>query len=127
MECYSAVVLTRNFRTPKAQESITGQAHFTAVISAFFQINQVDLGRNFHMLHRDVVDVEQVESIRRLGELLGLQRKVFEEDGEISEFVRYDLHWVLYEDKKPSDAIRDLMGRPARHESEVIWLLSGKR
>ena len=34
---------------------------------------------------------------------------------------------VLYEDKKPSDAIRDLMGRPARHESEVIWLLSGKR
>lgn len=34
---------------------------------------------------------------------------------------------VLYENKKPSDAIRDLMGRPARHESEVIWLLSGKR
>ena len=52
LECYSAVVLTRNFRTPKAQESI-----------------------------------------RRLGELLGLQRKVFEEDGEISEFVRYDLQF----------------------------------
>lgn len=31
---------------------------------------------------------------------------------------------VLYEDKTPKDAIRDLMGRPKRHESEVIWLLS---
>lgn len=31
---------------------------------------------------------------------------------------------VLYEDKKPADAISDLMGRPKRHESEVIWLLS---
>ena len=31
---------------------------------------------------------------------------------------------VLYEDKRPEAAIRDLMGRPRRHESEVIWLLS---
>lgn len=31
---------------------------------------------------------------------------------------------VLYEDKAPADAIRNLMGRPKRHESEVIWLLS---
>ena len=31
---------------------------------------------------------------------------------------------VLYEDKKPHEAIRDLMNRPKRHESEVIWLLS---
>ncbi|HAN44826.1 MAG TPA: glycerol-3-phosphate dehydrogenase [Ruminococcaceae bacterium] len=31
---------------------------------------------------------------------------------------------VLYESKKPADAIKDLMGRPKRHESEVIWLLS---
>ena len=31
---------------------------------------------------------------------------------------------VLYEDKDPKDAIKDLMNRPKRHESEVIWLLS---
>ncbi|MEM1484982.1 NAD(P)H-dependent glycerol-3-phosphate dehydrogenase [Oscillospiraceae bacterium PP1C4] len=31
---------------------------------------------------------------------------------------------VLYEEKSPADAIKDLMGRPKRHESEVIWLLS---
>ncbi|MDD2955482.1 MAG: NAD(P)-dependent glycerol-3-phosphate dehydrogenase [Oscillospiraceae bacterium] len=31
---------------------------------------------------------------------------------------------VLYENKDPNQAIRDLMGRPRRHESEVIWLLS---
>lgn len=29
---------------------------------------------------------------------------------------------VLYEDKKPMDAIKDLMDRPKRHESEEIWL-----
>lgn len=31
---------------------------------------------------------------------------------------------VLYEAKTPADAIHDLMERPKRHESEVIWLLS---
>ena len=31
---------------------------------------------------------------------------------------------VLYEGKNIQDAIRDLMERPKRHESEVIWLLS---
>lgn len=31
---------------------------------------------------------------------------------------------VLYENKEPAKAIRDLMTRPKRHESEVIWLLS---
>ncbi|MBC8585740.1 NAD(P)H-dependent glycerol-3-phosphate dehydrogenase [Youxingia wuxianensis] len=31
---------------------------------------------------------------------------------------------VLYEDKKPQQAIQNLMQRPKRHESEVIWLLS---
>ncbi len=31
---------------------------------------------------------------------------------------------VLYEDKSPTEAITDLMGRPKRHESEVIWLLT---
>ena len=31
---------------------------------------------------------------------------------------------VLYENKNPEDAIKDLMGRPKRHESEVIWLLT---
>lgn len=35
-----------------------------------------------------------------------------------------EVYQVLYEDKLPGDAIRDLMGRPKRHESEVIWLLS---
>lgn len=30
---------------------------------------------------------------------------------------------VLYQDKNPSQALRDLMSRPKRHESEVIWLL----
>ena len=34
---------------------------------------------------------------------------------------------ALYEDKTPLEAIRSLMGRPKRHESEVIWLLSAKR
>ncbi|MEG1449114.1 MAG: NAD(P)H-dependent glycerol-3-phosphate dehydrogenase, partial [Oscillospiraceae bacterium] len=31
---------------------------------------------------------------------------------------------VLYENKEPSKAIMELMSRPKRHESEVIWLLS---
>lgn len=31
---------------------------------------------------------------------------------------------VLYHDKKPQDAIHDLMERPKRHESEYIWLIS---
>lgn len=31
---------------------------------------------------------------------------------------------VLYEAKTPAQGISDLMGRPKRHESEVIWLLS---
>lgn len=31
---------------------------------------------------------------------------------------------VLYEGKDPKDGLYDLMGRPKRHESEVIWLLS---
>ena len=30
---------------------------------------------------------------------------------------------VLYQRKDPSQALRDLMSRPKRHESEVIWLL----
>ncbi len=30
---------------------------------------------------------------------------------------------VLYQGKNPSQALRDLMSRPKRHESEVIWLL----
>lgn len=34
------------------------------------------------------------------------------------------VYQVLYEDKSPQQAIQDLMGRPQRHESEVIWLLS---
>ncbi len=29
---------------------------------------------------------------------------------------------VLYQGKSPADALRDLMGRPRRHESESIWL-----
>lgn len=35
-----------------------------------------------------------------------------------------EAYQVLYEGKAPRQAIRDLMGRPRRHESEVIWLLS---
>lgn len=35
-----------------------------------------------------------------------------------------EVYRVLYEDKSPKEAIRDLMGRPKRHESEAIWLLS---
>lgn len=35
-----------------------------------------------------------------------------------------EVYRVLYEDKSPTEAIRDLMGRPKRHESEVIWLLT---
>lgn len=35
-----------------------------------------------------------------------------------------EVYKVLYEGKDPHSAIRDLMGRPKRHESEVIWLLS---
>lgn len=31
---------------------------------------------------------------------------------------------VLYEGKLPSEAVKDLMERPKRHESEAIWLLS---
>ena len=31
---------------------------------------------------------------------------------------------VLYEGRSPDEAIRNLMDRPKRHESEVIWLLS---
>ena len=31
---------------------------------------------------------------------------------------------VLYEGRSPDEAIRNLMDRPTRHESEVIWLLS---
>ena len=34
------------------------------------------------------------------------------------------IYQVLYEGKTPEAAIRDLMERPKRHESEVIWLLS---
>ena len=30
---------------------------------------------------------------------------------------------VLYEEKPPAKALQDLMTRPKRHESEVIWLL----
>lgn len=30
---------------------------------------------------------------------------------------------VLYQKKPPAQALRDLMTRPKRHESEVIWLL----
>lgn len=35
-----------------------------------------------------------------------------------------EIYRVLYEGKRPEQAIRDLMGRPRRHESETIWLLS---
>ncbi|PWM35284.1 MAG: NAD(P)-dependent glycerol-3-phosphate dehydrogenase [Clostridiales bacterium] len=35
-----------------------------------------------------------------------------------------EVYKVLYEGKSPKDAIRALMDRPKRHESEVIWLLS---
>ena len=35
-----------------------------------------------------------------------------------------EVYAVLYEGKRSDAAIRDLMGRPKRHESEVIWLLS---
>lgn len=35
-----------------------------------------------------------------------------------------EIYRVLYEGKAPKEAIRDLMGRPKRHESEVIWLLT---
>ncbi|MGI5966049.1 MULTISPECIES: NAD(P)H-dependent glycerol-3-phosphate dehydrogenase [Anaerotruncus] len=38
--------------------------------------------------------------------------------------IMQQVYAVLYEGKTPEDAIRDLMGRPKRHESEVIWLLS---
>jgi glycerol-3-phosphate dehydrogenase (NAD(P)+) len=31
---------------------------------------------------------------------------------------------VLYENKSPADAVKSLMERPKRHESETIWLLS---
>ncbi len=34
------------------------------------------------------------------------------------------VYQVLYHDKKPQDAIHDLMERPKRHESEYIWLLN---
>jgi glycerol-3-phosphate dehydrogenase (NAD(P)+) len=34
------------------------------------------------------------------------------------------VHAVLYEGKTPKQAVRDLMGRPKRHESETVWLLS---
>lgn len=35
-----------------------------------------------------------------------------------------EIYKVLYEDKSPENAIRDLMGRPKRHESEAIWLMN---
>ena len=35
-----------------------------------------------------------------------------------------EIYKVLYEGKSPKEAIRDLMDRPKRHESEVIWLLT---
>lgn len=35
-----------------------------------------------------------------------------------------EIYKVLYEGKAPGEAIRDLMDRPRRHESEVIWLLT---
>lgn len=31
---------------------------------------------------------------------------------------------VLYQGKNPKEAVRDLMHRPSRHESEAVWLLS---
>lgn len=49
---------------------------------------------------------------------------------ELSKKVNVDMpiiteaYRVLYEDKSPDEAIVDLMTRPKRHESEVIWLLS---
>ncbi len=33
-----------------------------------------------------------------------------------------EIYQVLYENKNVKDAVRDLMGRPGRHESETIWL-----
>jgi len=35
-----------------------------------------------------------------------------------------EVYQVLYEDKPLNTVIKDLMGRPKRHESETIWLLS---
>lgn len=49
---------------------------------------------------------------------------------ELAQKARVDMpiieqaYQVLYEGKSPQDGIRDLMERPKRHESEVIWLLS---
>ena len=34
------------------------------------------------------------------------------------------VYQVLYEGRSPQEAIRSLMERPRRHESEYIWLLS---
>ena len=34
------------------------------------------------------------------------------------------MYQVLYEGKSPQQALKDLMTRPKRHESEVIWLLT---
>ena len=34
------------------------------------------------------------------------------------------VYQVLYEGRGPQEAIRSLMERPRRHESEYIWLLS---
>lgn len=35
-----------------------------------------------------------------------------------------EVYKVLYEDKDPHEAIKALMGRPKRHESEAIWLMN---
>jgi len=35
-----------------------------------------------------------------------------------------EIYKVMYQNKNVKDAVRDLMGRPGRHESETIWLNS---
>lgn len=48
-----------------------------------------------------------------LGKKLGVEMPIAEQ-----------AYAVLYEEKSPEWALRDLMERPKRHESEVIWLLN---
>ncbi|MDR2908373.1 MAG: NAD(P)-dependent glycerol-3-phosphate dehydrogenase [Oscillospiraceae bacterium] len=38
-----------------------------------------------------------------------------------------EVYKTLYEGEPPLKAVKNLMGRPKRHESEAIWLLSGRK
>lgn len=73
--------------------------------------------------------VEPVEAVRQIGmtvEGYACAKTAYElsQKNHVTMPIVEQMYQVLYQEKDLKEAMGDLMGRPKRHESEAVWLLS---